>query len=130
MNNCIFAGRLVKQPTLEVKGEMHKLAFNLAVRRTFKNKEGKYDADFPRFTAWGHNADYLAQYAQQGDIIEVVADFRTEKRGDRYYESFRVVSTSILSHAAPSQPKDDNLLPEPPTEFDVFDTSFDFGEEM
>lgn len=52
----------------------------ISVRRPYKDKEsGKYIYDPLTFTAFGHNADFLNQYAHEGDVIKIDAELQLSK---------------------------------------------------
>lgn len=44
----------------------------VACQREYKNNEGKYDADFIDFVAFGKTAEFIAQNTRKGGRIEVV----------------------------------------------------------
>ena len=72
MNSVCLVGRIVRDP--EVKstvGGVAVCAFSLAVTRNYKNKEGKYDADFFRCVAYRSLADYMGKYCHKGDLLEI-----------------------------------------------------------
>lgn len=72
MNKVCLTGRISTE--LEIKKTStgkSLLDFNLAVKRDYKNEEGKYDADFIHIKAWGGSADFLGRYAMKGSLIEV-----------------------------------------------------------
>ena len=102
MNQCIFVGRITKDLSLEKVGakETATCKFTVATQRNFKNKEGKYDADFHFCTAWGPTAEYLVKYAGKGSLVSIVCEHRTEtyeKDGKKLTASnFNVTQASIL----------------------------------
>ena len=47
LNNCVFEGRLVRDPVYQTTGSGEYAQFTLAVKRSYKNsKTGEYDADY------------------------------------------------------------------------------------
>ena len=56
MNNTFFIGRLVTDPELKETDNGKKVVnVTVAVPRSYKNKDGNYDADFIDCTFWEHN---------------------------------------------------------------------------
>lgn len=79
MNSVILSGRLVYDPSL--KGEA--LRNKIAIRRSYKNKEGKIDTDFVAFTAWGTQAQYILAKAKKGSYIELSGSWRVDEADGR-----------------------------------------------
>jgi single-strand DNA-binding protein len=80
MNIVILEGRLTADPELNYKGGENasvSAPFNVAVNRTYKNAEGKYDADFIRCVAFGKSAEFLGKYFHKGDPIQVQGNIHT-----------------------------------------------------
>ena len=91
MNKVILQGRLTKDPEIRyAQGADNKAfaKFTLAVSRTFKNKDGKYDADFINCTAYGNTAEAIEKWFSKGKAITVEGEWRTgsyEKDGAKVY---------------------------------------------
>lgn len=69
MNTVSLVGRIVKELELRDIGESRFVTNNvLAIRKTFK-KEGKNEADFIPFVAWGKKAELLEKHCHKGDLI-------------------------------------------------------------
>lgn len=85
MNQVNLVGRLTKELTLEKVGanQISKVEFTLAVNRDFKNKEGKFDADFIRCTVWNKTAEFLHQYATKGTMLAITGAIRTDSYKDQ-----------------------------------------------
>lgn len=85
MNQTNLVGRLTKELTLEKVGanQISKVEFTLAVNRDFKNKEGKFDADFIRCTVWNKTAEFLHQYATKGTLLSITGAIRTDSYKDQ-----------------------------------------------
>lgn len=87
MNNVVLVGRLTKD--LELKGEENKyVRFTLAINRTFKNKEGEYEADFIPCVAFGTSAENLVQHCHKGDRIGIkgcIQSYVYDKEGYKEY---------------------------------------------
>lgn len=92
MNSFTGIGRIVND--LEVKmtqGNKAYCKFAIAVNRKFKNKEGKYDADFIDCIVWEQRADFLNKYAGKGSMVAISGELQTnivEKNGTKtkYYQ--------------------------------------------
>ena len=85
MNNCVFIGRLIKDPELKYtpNSQMAVCEFNIAIGRG-KDK----GTDFPRFKAFGKEAENLEKFKKKGDQIGIEAHVRTgsyEKDGKTIY---------------------------------------------
>lgn len=113
MNKVCLVGRISTE--LEIKKTStgkSLLDFNLAVKRDYKNDEGKYDADFIHIKAWGGSADYLAKYGMKGSLIEVagkiVVNEYQNSEGKKVTSVYvQVDGTEIL--AQPQEKKKDNF---------------------
>ena len=72
MNVCIFVGRLTKTPELKQMTDGTAICeFNIAVNR---HNNG---ADYPRLKAYGKDAENLAKYKKQGDLLAVQCHLKT-----------------------------------------------------
>lgn len=74
MNRAILTGRLTKDVVLSDKGVAK---FTVASQRSFKNSEGKYDADFILCTAFGKTAEFISKYFSKGSQICVEGRINT-----------------------------------------------------
>lgn len=54
----------------------------IAVRKDKKNEDGTPESDFINFVAFEKKAEYLNQYAQKGDKVEVVGKLRVDNWQD------------------------------------------------
>lgn len=86
MNKAILTGRLTKDVVLSDKGVAK---FTVASQRSFKNNEGKYDADFVMCTAFGKCAEFISKYFSKGSQICVEGRINTgsftNKDGQKVY---------------------------------------------
>ena len=71
LNSCQIQGRLATEPELNASGSTQVVRFTLASQRSFKNKNGDYDADFIRCTAFGQRANFIAQHFHKGQKMIV-----------------------------------------------------------
>ena len=72
MNKVLLIGRLTKDPELRTTGSgLEVSSFSIAVTRTFKNKEGNYDADFFNVSVFGKQASNVSKYCFKGSQVGV-----------------------------------------------------------
>lgn len=71
MNKVFMIGRLTKDNEVKHYNDRKYLKNTIAVRRDFKNKDGKYDSDFFTFTTWGSQAEYLEKYSGKGSRLAI-----------------------------------------------------------
>lgn len=69
MNNTYFIGRLVTDPELrETESGKKVVNVTVAVPRSYKNKDGNYDADFIDCAFWDHNAEYVSKMSKGNEL--------------------------------------------------------------
>lgn len=89
MNKVILQGRMVKDADVKYSNDNKAMCrFTIAVQRTFKNKEGKYDADFINCVAFSGVAEAIEKWFSKGKAITVEGEWRTgsyEKDGAKVY---------------------------------------------
>lgn len=72
MNQAIFVGRIVEEPSVkETENGKNVSNITIAVPRPFKNEEGVYETDFIDCTLWDMVAERTAEYCKKGDVIGV-----------------------------------------------------------
>lgn len=136
MNKVILSGRLTKDPDIKYGGENNvaTLKANLAVQRGYKNKDGKYDADFITIVAFKHNAEFIEKYFHKGSQMIVEGEWHTghydNKEGNTIYTNECFVSkvefcgskadNEQTDHKAASTPEKANGKPKTNTESDDF----------
>lgn len=98
MNKVILIGRLTKEPEMKQgNNDLTMCRFTLAVQRSYKNKDGNYDADFIQCSAYRSNAEFICKYFHKGSQIVVEGEWRTgsyEKDGVKVYTNECVVNHS------------------------------------
>lgn len=105
MNNCTFTGRLTRDPELKytANSQMAVCEFNIAIGRG-KDK----GTDFPRFKAFGKEAENLEKFKKKGDLIGIEAHVRTgsyEKDGKTIYTMDLIADRiEYLTKAEPTPP--------------------------
>ena len=77
MNKVIMIGRLTKDVVLNTTGAKPVGKFTIAVNRDFKNKDGKYDADFINCVAFDKRAEVIAKHFSKGSQIALTGSWRT-----------------------------------------------------
>ncbi len=96
MNICMFGGYVQEKPEVKLtSGNTQVTKFDIAVPRSFKNKEGKREYDYFSLEAWGQTADLLGKYYDKGAWLNVRAEARIDKWVDqngnkRYSTVYRV----------------------------------------
>ena len=100
MNAIHLIGRLTKDPELKYfEDGTASTTFQLAVRRPFKNREGKYDSDFIPIQVSGKSAESAANYLRKGNRCAVdgrlqIDKWKDEKSGE--WKSFtKVIATNV-----------------------------------
>lgn len=85
MNNCIFTGRLTKEPEAKsFESGKEKVSFTLAVDKEYK----KGEADFIPCVAWGDLGKNISKFLGKGSLVCVRGSLerRTyEKDGEKRY---------------------------------------------
>ena len=89
LNQLVIIGRLTKNPELK-KTENGKNVTNitLAVPRSYKNTDGKYDTDFIDCVMWNNVAESTTEYCKKGDLLGVKGRLQTrvyEKDEEKKY---------------------------------------------
>ena len=77
MNKVIMIGRLTKDVVLNTTGAKPVGKFTIAVNRDFKNKDGKYDADFINCVAFDKRAEVISKHFTKGSQIALTGSWRT-----------------------------------------------------
>lgn len=96
MNNVSLIGRLTKDPDLRYTSSgMAVATFSLAVQRSFRNKDGEYEADFINCVCWNKSGETLANHVHKGQRIGVTGRIQTRnyenEQGNRVYVTEVVV---------------------------------------
>lgn len=78
LNQIVLVGRIVKDvEKKEVDGKTY-AELELAIPRSYKNKDGIYETDFVDCLLWGGIADNVIEYCKKGDIVGVKGRIQTE----------------------------------------------------
>lgn len=89
MNNCVFTGRLTKDPEIKTTQSGKKyINFSIAVDRKTKDANGQRQADFIPCIAWNKTAEIIAQYFVKGSPIGVIGSLQVrsyDKDGEKRF---------------------------------------------
>lgn len=78
MNKLLLVGRLTADPELkENKKDSCSCRFSIAVRRSFKNSEGEYEADFINCVAFNGQAELIHDFCSKGQLVSVEGRIQT-----------------------------------------------------
>lgn len=101
MNRVTLTGRLTRDPEIRYTEAGKAVAsFTIAVQRRFKNKDGKYDADFINCVAWDKTAEYMSNYIDKGRLIGVEGKIQVrtyEKQDGKKMWVTEVITDSVES---------------------------------
>lgn len=110
MNKIIEIGRTTHDIELKVTPSGTSVAsFSIAVKKDFKNAEGKYDSDFFDCVAYGKLAETISRYVHKGDMLGVIGKLQTRAYTDKNGNNRRV--TEIIANEIEflTPKKEDNL---------------------
>ena len=72
LNQVVLVGRLVQNLQINKTERGKKVAtMTLAIPRSFKNMEGKYETDFIQCIVWDNVAENTKEYCKKGDIVGI-----------------------------------------------------------
>ena len=81
MNRFNITGRVSQDVNLyATKSNVNFAWLSVAVKKKFKNKEGKYDADFIEIGAWRQKAEFANKYLKKGDMVGVQGHMTVETK--------------------------------------------------
>ena len=84
MNTINIIGTITKDIELkETSNQTKYVRFSIAVNKTTKNEEGKYDADFFNVVAWRKTAEFVSNYFGKGKRIGITGRLQTGKYTDK-----------------------------------------------
>ena len=81
-NNCIFVGRLTRDPEMEEVGKdsISLTKFSLAIDR---KDIGNEEVDYPDFECWGKLAERVAEHLGKGSQVCVEARYKESRWKDK-----------------------------------------------
>ena len=120
-NDCKFIGRLSTEPETRTFENGSVTTFSIAVQRGYKNREGRYDADFfnCRANSNGNNrtGEMIAKFFHKGSPIILAGDLRnnnwTDKDGQRHYGYYINVSDFAFPERDNSQNQNNSTAAAP-----------------
>lgn len=78
LNNCVFLGRLVKDPeTGKTQSDVSYCRFCIAVDRGYVKDGEERKADFIDCLAWRGTAEFIGKWFHKGDMIGVTGAIQT-----------------------------------------------------
>lgn len=84
MNVCILSGYVQEKPEVKITSSNTQVTkFDIAVPRSYKNKDGKRENDYFTLEAWGQTADLLGKYYDRSAWLTVRAEARVDKWVDQ-----------------------------------------------
>lgn len=96
MNRVDLIGNLYKDVEVKQGNSGKNIAkTGIAVKREYKNAEGKYDADFINIIAFGTTADFLSKYFSKGSKIALSGKIQTGSYNNK--EGKTVYTTDIIA---------------------------------
>lgn len=132
MNNVNLIGRLTKAPELkQTASNTSVLTGTLAVNRTFKNQNGKREADFINIVVWRQTAEIITQYCGKGSQIGVTGRIQTRnyenQQGQRVYVTEVVAEhVDLLDSKDDSQSQQNNFARQEKHTLDIDDSDLPF----
>lgn len=111
INRTVLVGRLTKDSDLRYTGSGTAVAtFNLAVDRSFTNRDGERETDFIRCVIWRKAAENFANFTHKGSLVGIDGHIQTRnyenKQGQRVY-----VTEVIADNFSLLEPKQDKPDP-------------------
>jgi single-strand DNA-binding protein len=107
VNNCIFIGRMTRDPDLRATaGGLSVLDFSLAI-----NGIKRDEVDFLNFVAFKQSAEFLAKYGKKGSQVYVEARAKTHKYTNKNGQEvnqvkFAVNNLQLISSSKESTPSE------------------------
>lgn len=112
MNKIIYLGNIATDIETKTLNENTIVAtFNLAVQRKFKNKDGEYETDFFRITAFNTNATFVSKYFSKGRkiLVECHAQNRTwdDEQGQKHFATDFIVDNCYFADSKKDSQNDE-----------------------
>ncbi|NLA05689.1 MAG: single-stranded DNA-binding protein [Firmicutes bacterium] len=97
LNLVVLIGRLTHDPELRYTpgNGTAVTTFDLAVDRSFTNKQGEREADFIRIVTWDKLAETCANYLQKGRLVAATGRLQIRSYDDR--EGVRRKSAEVVA---------------------------------
>lgn len=122
INRTVLVGRLTKEPDLRHTASNIPVAtFTLAVNRSFKNDEGKYEADFINCVVWRKQAENVEKYVHKGSLVGIDGRIQTRtfdaNDGTKRYVTEVVCDSVKFLDSKPSESSSSSFESEDTIEF-------------
>lgn len=110
INRTVLVGRLTRDSDLRYTSSGVAVAtFNLAVDRSFTNKNGEREADFIRCLIWRKSAENFANFTHKGSLVGI--DGRIQTRNYENQQGQKVYVTEVIAeNFALLEPKQNNQV--------------------
>lgn len=96
MNQVLLTGRLSKDPELHYsKDGIGVSSFHLAVKRSYKNSEGTYEADFIPCVSFRKTAEIIASYCDKGSLIALSGRLQTRNYENK--DGIKIYVTEVIA---------------------------------
>ena len=116
-NKTYLIGNLTRDVELATSSNGKYVArFSIAVKRHYRNEEGKIESDFINIVTFGTQAENCAKYLKKGSKISVVGRIQTgsyEKDGVKRY-TFDIMAEEIEFLSSPKFTNDSAVDPATP----------------
>ena len=107
MNKAFLTGNLTKDPELrQTQNGVNCCTFTIACNRTYKNADGKHDADFLNIVTWRGLADTCSQYLRKGRKVAITGMIQTRSYEDK--DGKRRTVTEIVADDVEFLTRDNN----------------------
>ena len=113
MNEVMLMGRLTADPKIGVsKGENPKKTadFTLAVKSSYKEKNGEYHTNFIFCTAYGQRAEFVEKYLKKGSFIALQGSLFTrnweDDNGNRHFRMTTIAEKFYFTYETNKKSKD------------------------
>lgn len=112
LNQTVLVGRLVDDPEIKETENGNVANITLAVSRSYKNDEGRYDTDYIKCTLWNGIATNTAEYCKKGDVVGIKGRLQTNSREDgegksQFYLNVIAEKVTFLSSKSKDQVEQD-----------------------
>lgn len=131
MNQVSLVGRLYQEPELRQSQSGKSIVrTGIAVQRSYKNSEGKYDADFINVIAFNTTADFISKYFKKGQMIGITGSIQTgsytNKNGQKVYTTDVVAATAEFVESKGNSNTENNAKPQSKQDDGGFDVNDGF----
>ena len=127
MNKAFIIGRNTKDIELrQTTSGTSAVEFSIAVKRSFKNANGEYEADFFNCVAFSKLAETISRYVKKGDQVAIEGRLQTRSYTNKEGRKINVTEI-IVENVEFLQPKKDEAPAEPKwEELDPFNNDLPF----